>query len=95
MGRDPAARAWALSRALSALARRVLERVQLVVQIVDARNPLLFRCPDLESYAAEIDARKFDDDTTRRLQDRLDAEQPAAWTEPARGAPRSGRFPSN
>jgi large subunit GTPase 1 len=33
---------------------RVLERSQLVVQIVDARNPLLFRSIDLERYASEL-----------------------------------------
>ena len=37
---------------------RVLERSQLVVQIVDARNPLLFRSADLERYAHELDPRK-------------------------------------
>ena len=37
---------------------RVLERAQLVVQIVDARNPLLFRSEDLERYVAEIDPSK-------------------------------------
>lgn len=26
----------------------------VVVQIVDARNPLLFRCEDLEQYVAEL-----------------------------------------
>ena len=26
------------------------------MQIVDARNPLLFRCEDLEAYVAELDA---------------------------------------
>ena len=30
----------------------------VVVQIVDARNPLLFRCPDLERYVKETDAKK-------------------------------------
>jgi len=30
----------------------------VVVQIVDARNPLLFRCEDLEAYVHEVDARK-------------------------------------
>ncbi|KAM5380584.1 hypothetical protein ACJA88_004913 [Fusarium oxysporum] len=30
---------------------RVIERSDLIVQIVDARNPLLFRSEDLESYA--------------------------------------------
>ncbi|OMH86361.1 Large subunit GTPase 1 [Zancudomyces culisetae] len=37
---------------------RVLERSQIVVQIVDARNPLLFRCEDLEVYCKEIDPHK-------------------------------------
>jgi large subunit GTPase 1 len=34
---------------------RVLERSQLVVQIVDARNPLQFRCEDLEAYIKDIE----------------------------------------
>jgi len=33
---------------------RVMERSQLLVQIVDARNPLLFRSADLERYAAQL-----------------------------------------
>ncbi|KAJ1676115.1 hypothetical protein EV182_008855, partial [Spiromyces aspiralis] len=37
---------------------RVLERSHLVVQIVDARNPLLFRCINLEAYVKEIDLQK-------------------------------------
>lgn len=37
---------------------RVVDRSDLVVQIVDARNPLLFRSEDLESYVQEIDPRK-------------------------------------
>ena len=37
---------------------RVIERSDLVVQIVDARNPLLFRCEDLEAYVKEVDQRK-------------------------------------
>ncbi len=37
---------------------RVLERSQLVVQIVDARNPLLFRSIDLEKYVGEFGAQK-------------------------------------
>lgn len=32
---------------------RVVERSHLVVQIVDARNPLVFRCEDLERYVTE------------------------------------------
>ncbi|KAI0068282.1 P-loop containing nucleoside triphosphate hydrolase protein, partial [Artomyces pyxidatus] len=34
---------------------RVLERSHLVVQIVDARNPLRFRCEDLESYVEDVE----------------------------------------
>ncbi|CDM29484.1 hypothetical protein DTO013E5_5182 [Penicillium roqueforti] len=37
---------------------RVIERSDLIVQIVDARNPLQFRSEDLESYVKEIDPRK-------------------------------------
>ncbi|CAG5132805.1 unnamed protein product [Candidula unifasciata] len=37
---------------------RVIERSDVVVQIVDARNPLLFRCEDLETYVREVDPRK-------------------------------------
>lgn len=33
---------------------RVLERSHIIVQILDARNPLLFRSTDLEKYAGEI-----------------------------------------
>ena len=37
---------------------RVVERSDVVVQIVDARNPLLFRSEDLEKYVKEVDSRK-------------------------------------
>ncbi|XP_046579587.1 large subunit GTPase 1 homolog [Haliotis rubra] len=37
---------------------RVIERSDVVVQIVDARNPLLFRCEDIESYVREVDSTK-------------------------------------
>lgn len=30
----------------------------MVAQIVDARNPLLFRSQDLEAYVKEVDPRK-------------------------------------
>ena len=30
----------------------------VVVQIVDARHPLLFRCPDLEEYVKEVSPEK-------------------------------------
>lgn len=34
---------------------RVIERSDLLVQIVDARNPMRFRCEDLERYVIEMD----------------------------------------
>ncbi|EKJ76638.1 hypothetical protein NXS19_012296 [Fusarium pseudograminearum] len=37
---------------------RVIERSDLIVQIVDARNPLLFRSEDLDDYVKEIDPKK-------------------------------------
>lgn len=37
---------------------RVIERSDVVVQIVDARNPLLFRCADLDVYVKEVDPQK-------------------------------------
>ena len=37
---------------------RVIERSDLVVQIVDARNPLLFRSADLEKYVTAVDGKK-------------------------------------
>ncbi|KAM3932645.1 large subunit GTPase 1 homolog [Leptodactylus fuscus] len=37
---------------------RVIERSDVVVQIVDARNPLLFRCQDLERYVKEVNPQK-------------------------------------
>eukprot|EP00049_Salpingoeca_infusionum_P018115 m.355830 g.355830 ORF g.355830 m.355830 type:complete len:674 (+) comp17352_c0_seq1:64-2085(+) len=38
---------------------RVIERSDVVVQIVDARNPLLFRCVDVELYVNEVDPQKL------------------------------------
>ena len=38
---------------------RVIERSDVVVQIVDARNPLIFRCEDLEKYVKEVDSEKM------------------------------------
>jgi large subunit GTPase 1 len=42
---------------------RVLERSHIVVQIVDARNPLRFRCEDLETYIAEIEGTEGEEGT--------------------------------
>ena len=37
---------------------RVIERCDVICQIVDARNPLLYKCDDLEVYVKEIDPLK-------------------------------------
>ncbi|MCP9259859.1 Large subunit GTPase 1 [Dirofilaria immitis] len=37
---------------------RVIERSDIIIQILDARNPLLFRNLDLEAYVKECDATK-------------------------------------
>jgi large subunit GTPase 1 len=37
---------------------RVIERSDIIVQIVDARNPLFFRCEDLEKYVKEVNPNK-------------------------------------
>lgn len=46
---------------------RVLERSQLVVQIVDARNPLRFRCEDLENYVQDVEGAEGEWGTGRGL----------------------------
>lgn len=38
---------------------RVVEKSDVIVQIVDARNPLLFRCEDLEKYVKEVSEDKM------------------------------------
>ncbi len=38
---------------------RVTERCNILVQIVDCRNPLAFRCIDLERYVKELDHSKM------------------------------------
>ncbi|KAM5291920.1 large subunit GTPase 1 homolog [Ctenodactylus gundi] len=57
---------------------RVIERSDIVVQIVDARNPLLFRCEDLERYVKETDAHKENVLLINKA-DLLSAEQRSAW----------------
>lgn len=37
---------------------RVVEKCDVLVQIVDGRNPMLFRCPDLEKYVKEVNPNK-------------------------------------
>uniref|UniRef100_A0AAA9SM48 Large subunit GTPase 1 homolog n=1 Tax=Bos taurus TaxID=9913 RepID=A0AAA9SM48_BOVIN len=59
---------------------RVIERSDIVVQIVDARNPLLFRCEDLECYVKTIDDNKENVILINKA-DLLTAEQRSAWAE--------------
>lgn len=46
---------------------RVLERAHLVVQIVDARNPLRFRCEDLERYVSDVEGAEGEQGGKRGL----------------------------
>lgn len=57
---------------------RVIERSDVLVQIVDARNPLLFRCEDLEKYVKEVDQNKQNIVLLNKA-DYLTDEQRAAW----------------
>jgi large subunit GTPase 1 len=59
---------------------RVIERCDLVVQIVDARNPLLFRCEDLERYVKEVDKKKRNLLLVNKA-DMMTEEQRKAWAE--------------
>ncbi|XP_040123670.1 large subunit GTPase 1 homolog [Oryx dammah] len=59
---------------------RVIERSDIVVQIVDARNPLLFRCEDLECYVKTVDDNKENVILINKA-DLLTAEQRSAWAE--------------
>uniref|UniRef100_A0A182QVH5 Large subunit GTPase 1 homolog n=1 Tax=Anopheles farauti TaxID=69004 RepID=A0A182QVH5_9DIPT len=57
---------------------RVVERSDIVVQIVDARNPLLFRTEDLEKYVKEVDPNKMNMILLNKS-DFLTAEQRVYW----------------
>lgn len=59
---------------------RVIERSDVVVQIVDSRNPLLFRCEDLEKYVKEVDANKQNVLLLNKA-DFLNDEQRRVWAE--------------
>ena len=59
---------------------RVIERSDLVVQIVDARNPLLFRSDDLERYVKEADSKKNNLLLVNKA-DMMTLEQRTAWAD--------------
>lgn len=59
---------------------RVVERSDVIVQIVDARNPLLFRCEDLEHYVKEVNTEKLNMILINKA-DFLTSKQRQAWAE--------------
>lgn len=59
---------------------RVIERSDLVVQIVDARNPLMFRSEDLERYVKEVDSKKNNLLLVNKA-DMMTEEQRSAWAD--------------
>jgi len=58
---------------------RVIERSDVVIQIVDSRHPLLFRCPDLEMYVKEVSPLKKNLLLINKA-DLLTAEQRETWS---------------
>merc|ERR1712037_767059 len=58
---------------------RVIERSDVVIQIVDSRHPLLFRCPDLEMYVKEVSPLKKNLLLINKA-DLLTTEQREAWS---------------
>ena len=60
---------------------RVIERTDLVVQIVDARNPLLYRCEDLEKYVKEVDDGKKRNLLLLNKADLMTLEQRTIWAQ--------------
>jgi hypothetical protein len=59
---------------------RVVEMSHVVVQIVDARNPLLFRCEDLEKYVKEQNPSKINILLLNKA-DHLTEDQRMYWSE--------------
>ncbi|KAJ1329702.1 large subunit GTPase 1 [Microdochium nivale] len=59
---------------------RVIERSDLVVQIVDARNPLMFRSEDLENYVKEVNPKKENLLLVNKA-DMMTAKQRKAWAQ--------------
>ncbi|PWW79127.1 hypothetical protein C7212DRAFT_340051 [Tuber magnatum] len=72
---------------------RVTERSDLVVQIVGARNPPMFRGEDLERYVKEVDKRKTNLPLVNKA-DMMTAEQRSEWVDYFEKEGISYRFPS-
>ena len=59
---------------------RVCERSDIVVQVVDARDPLFYRCPDLEAFVKELDAGRKKTMLLLNKADLLSEELRDAWS---------------
>src|SRR4051812_12473336 len=70
---------------------RVIERSDVVVQIVDARNPLLFRSEDLEIYVKDVDPKKENLLLINKA-DMMTYKQRKAWANYLKGAGISYKF---
>ena len=57
------------------------ERSDVVVQVVDARDPLFYRCPDLEAYVREIDGDRKKTMLLLNKADLLSPQLRAAWSD--------------
>ena len=60
---------------------RVCERSDIVVQVVDARDPLFYRCPDLEAFVKELDGGRKKTMLLLNKADLLSRELRDAWSE--------------
>lgn len=70
---------------------RVIERSDLIVQIVDARNPLMFRSEDLEHYVKAVDSKKENLLLINKA-DMMTYKQRKAWANYLKGAKIAYRF---
>ncbi|KAK7749447.1 hypothetical protein SLS53_000020 [Cytospora paraplurivora] len=70
---------------------RVIERSDLIVQIVDARNPLMFRSEDLEKYVKDVDPKKENLLLINKA-DMMTYNQRKAWANHLKGAKIAYRF---
>ena len=70
---------------------RVIERSDVVVQIVDARNPLMFWSEDLEAYVKDVDPKKQNLLLINKA-DMMSYSQRKAWARYLKGAGIEYRF---
>lgn len=70
---------------------RVIERSDLIVQIVDARNPLMFRSEDLEQYVKAVDSKKENLLLINKA-DMMSYKQRRTWANYLKGAKIAYRF---